>query len=212
MAKSTNDKHNNRENILEAAARLFAAKGFNGVSVREIAEEASVTKPVIYYYFDNKNELHETIIRDAFANMTEIHEFIFQSVNTVEAQLRELIQSHFQYCLDNPDIVKVLYDSIGRSITEKGLDHGRPSSIKGDITFRKFSDFIRNGQAEGFIRQTVDPSKAGMMMLGAMNIFILTHLHSDRQILSNAVANELMDMFLYGITNEQDMMKEKENS
>ncbi|MBW2208934.1 MAG: helix-turn-helix transcriptional regulator, partial [Deltaproteobacteria bacterium] len=43
--------------LLEAATALFAQKGYAGTSVREIVERAGVTKPVLYYYFENKEGL-----------------------------------------------------------------------------------------------------------------------------------------------------------
>ncbi|MBS1272224.1 MAG: HTH-type transcriptional repressor NicS [Candidatus Marinimicrobia bacterium] len=212
MTKPNHENQNNRQKIIDAATHLFASKGYNGVSVREIAEEASVTKPVIYYYFDNKKDLHDNILQEAFADMTALHDLIFENKTSVEEQLRELMRSHFRFCIENPDVVKILYDTIGRNISEKGFMPGKPSALAGETDFRKFSDFIRNGQAEGFIKPSVDPTKAGMMMLGAMNIFILTHLHSDREMISDAVADELMDMFLHGITNNEETIKENANS
>ncbi|NIW00329.1 TetR family transcriptional regulator, partial [Candidatus Saccharibacteria bacterium] len=40
-----------RERLLETAIGMFAQKGYAGTSVREIAEQAGVSKPVLYYYF-----------------------------------------------------------------------------------------------------------------------------------------------------------------
>ena len=43
--------------LLEAAVRLFATKGYPATSTREIVEAAGVTKPMLYYYFQNKEGL-----------------------------------------------------------------------------------------------------------------------------------------------------------
>lgn len=52
------EEQENRERILLAAAALFADKGYAGTSVREIVEAAGVTKPTLYYYFKNKEDLY----------------------------------------------------------------------------------------------------------------------------------------------------------
>jgi hypothetical protein len=52
------DDQESRERILLAAARLFANKGYAGAAVREIVDAAGVTKPTLYYYFKNKEELY----------------------------------------------------------------------------------------------------------------------------------------------------------
>src|SRR5918997_1161023 len=46
-----------RRKILEAALRVFSEKGFGGASLRAIAREAGVTQPLIYWYFDSKEDL-----------------------------------------------------------------------------------------------------------------------------------------------------------
>lgn len=61
---STNPKEssvNRKENILLAAERLFAARGYHGVAIRDIAEEAGVQFALIGYYYGNKQELYHHI-------------------------------------------------------------------------------------------------------------------------------------------------------
>ena len=48
-------------NIIETAERLFAARGFDGTSVRDIAEEAGINIAMISYYFGSKEKLMEAI-------------------------------------------------------------------------------------------------------------------------------------------------------
>jgi AcrR family transcriptional regulator len=55
---------NRRRNILLAAERLFAAQGFHGVSIREVAEEAGVPLALVGYYFGPKALLYEQIYRE----------------------------------------------------------------------------------------------------------------------------------------------------
>lgn len=51
------DENDTKVRILLAAARLFANRGYAGTSVREIVAMAGVTKPTLYYYFKNKDDL-----------------------------------------------------------------------------------------------------------------------------------------------------------
>jgi AcrR family transcriptional regulator len=66
-----------RQKILEVAQRLFREKGFDKVSLREIADEVGVTKAALYYYFDSKDKLLEALaqpfieMQDRFAAMLE---------------------------------------------------------------------------------------------------------------------------------------------
>jgi AcrR family transcriptional regulator len=51
-----------REHILEVALDLFASDGYEKVSLREIAQRVGVTKPALYYYFANKEELFLALV------------------------------------------------------------------------------------------------------------------------------------------------------
>ncbi len=51
-----------REHIIEAALQLFAEKGFEGASIRDIAEKASVNVAMVNYYFGSKEKLFEKIV------------------------------------------------------------------------------------------------------------------------------------------------------
>lgn len=51
-----------RTRILESAERVFAAEGFNGASMRSIAETAGVASGLLHYHFDNKRTLYASIV------------------------------------------------------------------------------------------------------------------------------------------------------
>jgi len=193
--EATADK---KQRIMEVAARLFADKGFDGVSVREIAEEADVTKPVIYYYFKNKQDLFQSLLDTAFAHVSTMHEEIYREDRPVGEKLRMLIRGHFQFCQENPDVVKLLFDDMRERISDKSLD-SKSQDLTHKNRFRRISEFIRDGQQQGVFREGVDAVKVGMLFIGTTNMFILYQLHSDKNVISSAVADELVDIILHGI-------------
>jgi AcrR family transcriptional regulator len=54
----------NRSTILLCALNLFAARGYDGVGVQEIAEKSGITKPTLYYYYGSKSGLLESILKE----------------------------------------------------------------------------------------------------------------------------------------------------
>ncbi len=58
-----------RESILKSAERLFAEKGFELTTVREIAQGSGVNVAMIYYYFKTKEGLHQEIIEESFSHL-----------------------------------------------------------------------------------------------------------------------------------------------
>jgi TetR/AcrR family transcriptional regulator len=65
----SHDSKATRKSLLNAAARLFAARGFDGVTVAEVARQARANKALINYYFGGKLELYRTIVREMFAEL-----------------------------------------------------------------------------------------------------------------------------------------------
>lgn len=51
-----------RERVIQAADRLWGEKGVRGASLDDIARQASVTKPTVYYYFPNKSALFTAVV------------------------------------------------------------------------------------------------------------------------------------------------------
>ncbi len=56
-----------RQRLLAGAAELFARKGYDATTVREIVQAAGVTKPALYYYFQNKEGIYLELMREAKA-------------------------------------------------------------------------------------------------------------------------------------------------
>jgi len=75
-SSTTEKSQETYRNILEAAEAAFAARGFDGANMREIAHAAGVNKFMLYYYFENKEALFlqvlENIFRPFFQQLLEI--------------------------------------------------------------------------------------------------------------------------------------------
>jgi AcrR family transcriptional regulator len=61
-----------KDRIINASIQLFSQKGFDAASVNEIAEQANVTKALIYYYFKSKEEILDYLVRSLHQDITSI--------------------------------------------------------------------------------------------------------------------------------------------
>jgi TetR/AcrR family transcriptional regulator len=62
--------------ILDSATELFSKKGFEGTSIRKIAEKAGVTVPNIYYYYKDKQGLYQATLKKSLGNIMEVMQAI----------------------------------------------------------------------------------------------------------------------------------------
>lgn len=69
-------KKGKRDQILEVAEEIFAKKGYNEATMREIAERVNMKKPSLYHHFRNKEEIYYTLIFD-------IHEQLLNELSTL---------------------------------------------------------------------------------------------------------------------------------
>ncbi len=90
-----------RNEILDAAVKLFAEKGFDHTTLDEIAEASEFGKGTLYNYFQNKEEIYTAILENIFSDYFEIiRESEIGTDNLVDF-IRKLTKSLFEYCAQN---------------------------------------------------------------------------------------------------------------
>jgi AcrR family transcriptional regulator len=107
---STNGKPTRREQILTAAAELFARSGFHGVGIDDIGHAVGISGPALYRHFRSKDAMLGEML-------TSISEFLLAGgertlVASADA-LPDLIRFHVAFALDNPALITVQERSLG---------------------------------------------------------------------------------------------------
>jgi AcrR family transcriptional regulator len=97
-----------REMILKTAARLFSTQGFNATTTLQLAREAGVTEPLIYYHFSGKDELFTRLIENIFAKYFVRIDELEQRTGPAFEQIRRLIELQFDVIDEMPDEVHLI--------------------------------------------------------------------------------------------------------
>jgi AcrR family transcriptional regulator len=97
-----------KNNILEAAIMLFAEHGYDGTSIRQIAERAGVARGLLYNYFDGKEALLVEIMNRGMAYANKAFEDIPPSAPPLQ-QLETLVQQIFVELQNQQDFWRVFY-------------------------------------------------------------------------------------------------------
>ena len=107
MSKSKQTGQRGREAVLEAAADLFARRGYGGVAVQDIADAAGVHKTTVLYQFNTKEELHEAVLDRAVGpGVVMMHDFLSGEFNH-ERLAWHLDQIH-GYLRANPSVPRLV--------------------------------------------------------------------------------------------------------
>jgi len=195
MAKSPSGSDNtsradSEERVLTSAVRLFSARGYDGTSIREIIEDAGVTRPVLYYYFKNKEDLFCQIIEREFERHYRSLDDIIAAHTACRACLHALVTHVFARVEESPETVRMMVrfflaspdtklrldreqleaERIGRivQIMQAGLDRGE--ILEGDavtlaVVFSGLVDMHVMGRGSGRITALTSRHGAALVNL-----------------------------------------------
>jgi len=112
------EKSNARQRILDASIVLFSKKGYTGVGVREIANEASVNLAMISYYFNGKIGILKEIIENFFDLYLPIFDNIDDASIPPEACFRNLVYKLVEFVRDNTELFLMVYNELPLDVPE----------------------------------------------------------------------------------------------
>jgi TetR/AcrR family fatty acid metabolism transcriptional regulator len=151
-----------RRQILAAAVRVFARKGFHASRVGDIAEEAGVAHGLLYHYFESKDELLETIFHDTWSELLAAMRDVEESGAPAREQLRGVAAILLRSWRRDPDLVRVLVREVARS------PHLQKRLAEVGEAFAAIQRMIERGQADGDFRADLDPRLASFVFYGAL--------------------------------------------
>ncbi|MFA7013990.1 MAG: TetR/AcrR family transcriptional regulator [Desulfobacterales bacterium] len=91
-----------KEDLIEAAAELFATRGFEGSTTLEIARTAGVTEPMIYYHFKGKHDLFTYILAEAFEEFFSLLKAVDVDASTEFKKIEKLFEAYYEFVARRP--------------------------------------------------------------------------------------------------------------
>lgn len=98
-----------RQRLLEAALTLFNSKGYAATSVREIVEATGVSKPVLYYYFKNKEGIYLELMADTYATFQELVTQLAASQGIARERIIRFATGIFDTFVERIDVARLIY-------------------------------------------------------------------------------------------------------
>ena len=109
MARPRTDDSAARAKISAAGEELFAARGYAGTAVRDIAEKAGVNGAMIHYYFRNKEGLYRAILESAASRVREMLVETTGGDLSTKDRLARFVEAYAAYILSHPNLARILY-------------------------------------------------------------------------------------------------------
>ena len=157
-----------RQTVLDAAARLFARRGYAGTSLSDVAAEAGIRTGSLYYHFDAKEELVYEVLRFGIAHSFEHTRAAVEALGqsaTAGAQLRAAIEAHLASLHGLGD-----YALAGLRIVEQAPQPIRRNQYANQRRYGEYwQTLIQRAQREGILPDGMDLLALRLFLFDAMN-------------------------------------------
>jgi TetR/AcrR family transcriptional regulator len=141
------------ERILEHATKLFAARGFVGASLRDIALAVGIRKPSLLYHFPSKDDLRRRVLEQMLSHWNDVVPRILRAATSGQEQFDAIASETIAFFSENPDRARLLL----RELLDRP-DEMRPLiELHVEPWARIVCDYIRKGQEQGRVHPDVDP-------------------------------------------------------
>jgi AcrR family transcriptional regulator len=151
-----------KEQILNAAARLFIEKGFGGASMQEIADALGVTRTALYYYFKNKDEILTALVEEVTLRARRLSSRVTSEPGAdPRERLRALVHQHAMLILSHHNEFRVI-DRTERQLPDRAY---RANEEAKRALLSNFTATIEAGVQAGVFR-VVDAKVTAFTMIG----------------------------------------------
>ncbi len=193
-APSSASRQRRTAEIIDAAAHIFARRGFHGASTQDIADVLGVRQASLYYYFPSKEVALEMVCARGVEGFVEAAISVTETPGTAAQKLAGLIQSHLNPLRDRRDYVNVFLNERRHLPTESRRRIGRHSRAVEKI----FQDVLRAGVEDGEFRADLDTRLAALAILGMANA-VAAWYDKERGAPVERIAQQFAALVLDGI-------------
>ena len=147
--KAKGDGHLRRAEILEAAERIFVADGYEGATIRKIADEVGVSSTALYMHFRDKDQiLHEICLTAMQALLEQNSEIAARPVDAV-TRLRVMLEAYIRMGLEHPNAYRLVFCQPLRPGTSEQQEATAQIGAK---CYERYSGVVREIAAQGRLR------------------------------------------------------------
>lgn len=188
------------DRILDEGVRLFAARGFDGVSMTDLAGAAQVSKANIFHHFANKDDLYLAVLKHAVADFSLQLAQLTRAEPDFAERVRTFVSWHSQRLRERePQTRLLLREMFGDG--PRGPDLAREVFGEGQ---RLLLELVSAGQKAGHLRADVDPAVVALTLV-AVDVFSFLAASTLRAIPqmafaadSRVLAERVADLILHG--------------
>jgi AcrR family transcriptional regulator len=196
MAASQKTSDKTRAQILRAALKHFANAGYAATSVQQIVSEAKVSKPALYYYFQDKSDLFSALVNEALDERYELVQKAAASAKNIRGQLIAVMSALFDYFHKNRDLTRLGFSSAFAAPGE--MPSGLHYHDRCQRNFNLIHSLLKDAVQRGELDRRFDSEELAYGFYGQGHFYIVSHLMMPNYRLDSRAAERIVDLFLVG--------------
>ena len=187
-----------RAEILEAAVKVFAAKGFHSASVAEIAAASGFAIGTLYQIFESKEQIYTAMLTEKLTMMyAGIRAAVEEEADCVR-KIELLIASHFQYVEENSEFCSIFVRGDYLSLSEGSAEIRNRMRSDYSLHVSFIEDVMRDGIRTGILKK-IDPPLMAAALTGIVNSYASKWLTVAQKESLKSKVPFVRDIFLEGV-------------
>lgn len=158
-----------RHQLMEAAAALFAEKGYHATSVADIVRHEGVGKGVFYWYFSSKEELFSEILRHGMTGLRQAQAHAIAGLDDPLSRIEQGIRATLRYYIDHQELFGLFEMAASDETFAPLLRRGQETAVADTIRH------LKDGIVEGRVRDA-DPHTLAHCIIGVTNHLVRAYV------------------------------------
>jgi AcrR family transcriptional regulator len=176
------EKEQRQKEIIDAAEKVFFAKGLDAATMDDVAEAAELSKGTLYLYFKSKEQLYLAVIMRGFEIMDKMFKEAVAKRSTGLEQLRAVGETYFTFYHKYQNYFKAMmyFEANDITVEEVATIQAICHVDNREHSLNILIGCLENGFKDGSIRKDVDPVKMAILLWGmSTGIFQLSHFKQE---------------------------------
>lgn len=164
---SPNSEADTQAKLIRAAKTLFADKGYDATTIKDISQAAHVNISLVSYYFNGKEGLYRTCIEQFGKARLRVAERVLQAPQSAEEfrfRLQLFVEEVINAHIEEPEVAQILTRELERHLSI-GEDIFRNTFLRIHETML---NFLKSGQDQGIIRKEIDTGILAILLIGGI--------------------------------------------
>lgn len=196
------ERQRHRDEIVDAAMRLFSEKGFHNVSMQEIAAEAEFATGTVYSFFDSKEALYLEIMNEVADNVLSVVQPFLDGQADEREKLAGFIRASVRVFRENSAAIRLFLRANQRPVSQIGTTRFSKTAIKVHDTLQaRLRQVYAAGVRKGTFR-AFDPRVVALALDAALRAIIFSVAEDTDETALEQKVTDIEELFFRGILHD----------